>query len=79
MLETGVIIGITFIVIGSLMTVYGIFTWATSKGSVYNAEDVDAMVTATVMEQEKQRQQEEALFTDFRPGEMNKKKKVLMA
>ena len=49
------------------------------QGSVYNAEDVDAMVTATVMEQEKQRQQEEALFTDFKPGETNKKKKVLMA
>lgn len=79
MADPGIIVGITFIILGSLLTVYGLVTCSTTKGSVYNAEDVDAMVTATVMEEEKQRLQEEALFEDFKPGEKSKKKKVLMA
>jgi len=79
MTEVGLAVGITFVVIGSLMTLYGGIIWVTTKGFMYNTEDVDAMVAATVMEEDRQKKEEESLFDDFRPGEKSKKRKVLTA
>lgn len=47
---------------------------------MYNAEDVDAMVAATVKDQQAKEKEIEALFHDYRPGEnMIVKKGVIMA
>ena len=46
---------------------------------MYNREDVDAMVVATVMEEERKTKERDELFDDFQPGENKIKKKVLMA
>ncbi|KAK7083090.1 hypothetical protein SK128_015196 [Halocaridina rubra] len=79
MSDPGLIVGVTFLTLGGVMALYGTVLCMTTKGSLYNAEDVDAMVAATVLEEETKRKKEEALFEDIRYGDKSKKRKVLMA
>ena len=47
---------------------------------MYNAEDVDAMVAATVKDEKVKEKELENLFADYRPGEKTViKKGVIMA
>jgi len=60
MAEVSTIVGITFMVIGSLLVSLGLFLCYTTKGEYYNQDEVQAMVTAEVLEEEKKRREENA-------------------
>ncbi|KAF2350282.1 hypothetical protein FHG87_018961 [Trinorchestia longiramus] len=78
MADLPLIVGIVFMVVGGAMSAYGFYSCMNTSGSRYNTEDVDAMVAAAVLDQEKERQETEALFEDFKPGLHAKKRKVLV-
>merc|ERR1711993_148442 len=60
MTEISSIVGIVFMVIGSLLVSLGLFLCYTTKGEYYNQDEVQAMVTAEVLEEEKKRREENA-------------------
>jgi len=60
MVEVSTIVGIAFMVMGSLLVSIGLFLCYTTKGEYYNQDEVQAMVTAEVLEEEKKKREENA-------------------
>ncbi len=58
MADVSNIVGIIMMVIGGLLATAGMVLCYTTKGEYYNAEEVQAMVAAEVLEEEKKKKQE---------------------
>ncbi|RXG52181.1 hypothetical protein Avbf_10056 [Armadillidium vulgare] len=69
MAEIAFIVGAVFIALGALITLFGVFTCVNNRGHVYNNEDVDAMVAATVKDEQEQMKREEQMLETYKPGE----------
>jgi len=60
MAEVSSIVGIVFIVIGSLLVSLGLFLCYTTKGEYYNQDEIQTMVTAEVLEEERKKKEDNA-------------------
>merc|ERR1712024_347586 len=72
-LDVSAIVGIILMSVGTLMVAWGLVLCYTTKGEYYNADEVQAMVAAEMLEEKRKKKEEEAMFDDI--GEIGKKKK----
>merc|ERR1711874_45610 len=79
-LEMSAIVGIALMALGGTLVAWGLVLCYTTKGEYYNADEVQAMVAAEMLEEKKKKQEEEELFDDViaengQAGHGKKKKK----
>ena len=55
MVEVSTIVGIAFMAVGGILVSIGLFLCYSTKGEYYNQDEVQAMVTAEVLEEEKKK------------------------
>merc|ERR1712045_904616 len=74
-LDVSAIVGIILMSVGTLMVVWGLVLCYTSKGEYYNADEVQAMVAAEMLEEKRKKKEEEAMFDDIGEISTGKKKR----
>merc|ERR1712126_158820 len=72
-LDVNVIVGIILMSLGTILVAWGLVLCYTTKGEYYNADEVQAMVAAEMLEEKRKKKEEEALFDDI--GDIAKKKR----
>jgi len=80
-LELSAIVGIALMAVGALMVLWGLVLCYTTKGEYYNADEVQAMVAAEMLEEKRKKAEEEDMFDDIgaeagQAGLGKKKKRV---
>ena len=68
-LDLSAIVGIVLMSVGGLMVAWGLVLCYTTKGEYYNADEVQAMVAAEMLEEKRKKKEEEEMFDDI--GEIN--------
>merc|ERR1739848_826059 len=74
-LDLSAIVGIVLMSVGGLMVAWGLVLCYTTKGEYYNADEVQAMVAAEMLEEKRKKKEEEEMFDDIGEISTGKKKK----
>ena len=64
-LEVSAVVGIVLMTVGGLMVAWGLVLCYTTKGEYYNADEVQAMVAAEMLEEKRKKREEEEMFDDI--------------
>merc|ERR1712156_644914 len=78
-LDLSAIVGIVLMSVGGLMVAWGLVLCYTTKGEYYNADEVQAMVAAEMLEEKRKKKEEEEMFDDIGEINVGKKKGPLIA
>ena len=74
-LDLSAIVGIVLMSVGGLMVAWGLVLCYTTKGEYYNADEVQAMVAAEMLEEKRKKKEEEEMFDDIGEISTGKKKR----
>ena len=74
-LDLSAIVGIVLMSVGGLMVAWGLVLCYTTKGEYYNADEVQAMVAAEMLEEKRKKREEEEMFDDIGEISTGKKKR----
>ena len=74
-LDLSAIVGIVLMSVGGLMVAWGLVLCYTTKGEYYNADEVQAMVAAEMLEEKRKKKEEEEMFDDIGEITVGKKKR----
>merc|ERR1712127_85992 len=64
-LELSAMVGMAMMAVGTIMVLWGLILCYTTKGEYYNADEVQAMVAAEMLEEKRKKQEEEEMFDDI--------------
>jgi len=59
------VMGIVLMVLGTLLVTWGLILCYTTKGEYYNADEVQAMVAAEILEEKKKQAEDDEMFDDI--------------